>query len=217
MRAKICGLCRPQDAAEAAAAGADYVGVILADGFARSQTIVAARAILDAAEGVKRVGVFVNSDLDAIRQAIQSLRLDVVQLHGDETRATAQAIAGSARVWKAVRVRAASDFVAVANEFAGSASGILLDAYDPARAGGTGKTLDWSDLRTARSTVPANLELVLAGGLTPDNVAEAINALRPDVVDVSSGVESSVGQKSAERIRRFIDNARNAPSAAANR
>src|SRR5687768_17465734 len=97
---KICGLCRPADAAAAVAAGADYVGVILAPATRRSQTIDTAKQIFERSTGARRVGVFVNSDLSVLRQAIRALQLDVVQLHGEETPEDARAAGESAQVWK---------------------------------------------------------------------------------------------------------------------
>jgi phosphoribosylanthranilate isomerase len=205
---KICGLCRAEDAAEARGAGADYVGVILAPNTARSQSIGAARGILDAAAGVKRVGVFVNPDLPTLQEAVRALGLDVVQLHGDEPAAIAQAASRFAQVWKAVRVRSPEDIASAAVDYSGSVQALLLDAYHPARAGGSGIALDWLGLVAQRQLIPASLPIVLAGGLTADNVAAAVRTLQPDVVDVSSGVEHAVGEKSAERIRAFVSAAR---------
>ena len=201
---KICGLCRAEDAADARGAGADYVGVILAPNTARSQSISAARRILDAAAGATRVGVFVNPDLPALQEAVRELRLDVVQLHGDEPAAIAQAAGRFAQVWKAVRVRSPEDIASAAAHYSGSVQALLLDAYHPARAGGSGIALDWLSLVAQRQLLPASLPIVLAGGLTADNIAAAVRTLQPDVVDVSSGVEHTVGEKSAERVRAFV-------------
>ena len=205
---KICGLCRAKDAADARDAGADYVGVILAPNTARSQTISAARRILDAAAGAERVGVFVNPDLPGLQEVVRALQLDVVQLHGDEPAVIAQAASRFVQVWKAVRVRSPEDIAAAAANYSASVQALLLDAYDPARAGGSGIVLDWLGLVSQRQLLPPSLPIVLAGGLTADNVAAAVRTLQPDVVDVSSGVEHTVGEKSAERVRAFVSAAR---------
>ena len=205
---KICGLCRAEDAAVARDAGADYVGVILAPNTARSQTISTARRIFAAAAGVKRVGVFVNPDLPGLQEVVRALQLDVVQLHGDEPAVSAQAASRFVQVWKAVRVRSPGDIAAAAANYSGSVQALLLDAYDPARAGGSGIPLDWLGLVAQRQLLPPSLPIVLAGGLTADNVAAAVRTLQPDVVDVSSGVEHTVGEKSAERVRAFVSAAR---------
>jgi phosphoribosylanthranilate isomerase len=205
---KICGLCRPVDAAAAVAAGADFVGVILAPATRRSQTIDTAKQIFEEAHGARRVGVFVNPELSMLRQAIRDLQLDVVQLHGEETPDIARVAGESAQVWKAVRVQTPEQIAAAASAFSGSVHALLLDAYHPALSGGSGARLDWVSLTEQRRQLPADLQVVLAGGLTPENVAEAVRALAPDVVDVSSGVEASMGEKSVERMRAFIGAAR---------
>ncbi len=208
IRVKICGLCRPVDAAAAVDAGADYVGVILAPAARRSQTLDAAMQIFEHAGGARRVGVFVNPELPALRQAIRALRLDVVQLHGEESVALADAAGQDAQVWKAVRVRTPEDISAAAAIFSGVVDALLLDAFHPTFAGGSGASLDWSGLTAERAQLPTRLQVILAGGLTPENVGDAVRALRPDIVDVSSGVEQTIGQKSVDRMRSFVVAAR---------
>jgi phosphoribosylanthranilate isomerase len=203
-RVKICGLCRPQDAAAAVESGADYVGVILAPQTRRSQTLSAARQIFDSAGSTRRVGVFVNPQLSEIVEAIDTLKLAVVQLHGDEPPAFVQTIDRTVEIWKAVRVRQPEEVGLAASRYSRVVQALLLDAFHPSHAGGSGAILDWSAMSTARAQLPAGLSLVLAGGLTPDNVVEAVHILKPDVVDVSSGVEQAVGEKSAERMRAFV-------------
>jgi phosphoribosylanthranilate isomerase len=205
---KICGLCRPQDATAAAAAGADFLGVILAPGTRRSQSIESAAAILAGSGQVRRAGVFIDPHITEVRAAVEKLQLSVVQLHGDEPPDFVAAVAQHAQVWKAIRVRNAADMNRAARTYAGAAA-LLLDAYDARASGGTGSTLDWSALASERSAWPAGLPLVLAGGLTDGNVARAIAQLNPDIVDVSSGVEESLGRKSRELMRAFVHAARN--------
>lgn len=198
--AKICGLCRPEDAAAAAAAGARYAGVVLAPGRVRTQSLVDAARILEAAGTLRRVGVFVNPTLDAVVKAAEQLRLDVVQLHGAESVELVEAVraAGSWSVWKAVPVTAAADEALV--RYGGAADGMLLDGG----AGGEGVAFEWSARAHARELLPPGCTLVVAGGLNPHNVTEAMRLLVPDVVDVSSGVETSPGVKSAAAIRAFV-------------
>lgn len=215
VRVKICGVCRPEDAAVAAASGADYIGVILAPGYGRSRTVAEAALIFDAAPGVQRVGVLVDAPPDEAAAAGDHLRLDVVQLHGNEAPDDVAALrsAGSFRVWKVVRPLTAADLLEAVRRFAHVVDGLVLDG--PGRAAGagagwTGARFPWDAVADGRGHVPAGLDVVVAGGLGPDNVASAIARLAPDVVDVSSGVESAPGAKDPERVRAFIAAARSA-------
>jgi phosphoribosylanthranilate isomerase len=208
---KICGLCRPQDAAAAASAGAEYVGVILAPDTRRTQSLSAAARILEAAGAARRVGVFVDPEPQDIFAAVAELSLDVVQLHGTEAPVLAQELSERLTVWKAVRIRSPLDLQYAAQAYPRVAA-LLLDAFDPGQAGGTGRPLDWAGLVEARRALPAELPLVLAGGLTAANVAQAIQLLSPDVVDVSSGVERVPGEKSPDRITAFLAAVRQLPS-----
>jgi phosphoribosylanthranilate isomerase len=210
---KICGLCRPADAAAAVAAGADYVGVILAPGTRRSQSGAAAAKIFAAAADLPRVGVFVDAQLPDVRAAVSALSLSVVQLHGQESPEVVAALAQSVPVWKAVRVRAPQDLLVAALRYAHAAA-LLLDAYHPDHAGGTGTTLDWSTLARERFELPARVQIVLAGGLTHQNVGAAIRLLAPHIVDVSSGVERCLGQKSVPLMTSFVAAARAQPTVA---
>lgn len=204
VRVKICGVCSASDAAYATSAGASYVGVILAPGRSRTRTLSEAGVIFDAA-GTRRVGVFVDADADEVRRAIDRLGLDVVQLHGDEAPSLIEAVTreGAADVWKACRVRDVNDVAAAVRDYA-MAQGLLLDGWSPHAHGGVGAAFDWTAIAPVRGTVPATQTLVVAGGLRPDNVAHAVDVLGPDVVDVSSGVEMSVGRKSDKLIDEFI-------------
>lgn len=207
---KICGVCRPEDARSAADAGASYIGVILAPGRARSRSRAEAAAILDAC-AARRVGVFVDEAPEAVAEAARELALDVVQLHGVEGIDAIDRIRDSftGEVWKAVRVRAAADVAHASAAYFARTDALLLDGWSARDHGGAGVRFDWDGI--ARSdAVPAGVRIVLAGGLTPENVADAVRLLRPAVVDVSSGVESSPGSKSPDRIRAFVDAARGA-------
>ncbi|PMR77006.1 phosphoribosylanthranilate isomerase [Billgrantia endophytica] len=203
-RVKFCGITREQDLDAAVAAGADALGFVLWPG---SQRCIddARLAELGARTPafVARVGLFVDQDADEVTRA--SRHLDLLQFHGDET---PQYCAGFERPWiKALRMRDGLDLHAAAKAYHG-AKALLLDAYRPGVPGGTGETFDWS-------RIPANLAkpVILAGGLTPDNVAEAIAAVRPFAVDVSGGIEATRGCKDPVRLASFaaavrgIDNA----------
>ncbi len=211
MRVKLCGICRPADAALAAAAGADYLGVILSPGFRRSQAAEAAASIYAAAGTLRRAGVFVDAAQGTIEEAVAGYQLRVIQLHGAEPPALARALRRPGlEVWKALRPRSPEELLAAAQAYADAADALLLDG---AGAGGTGTRFDWEAVARVRERLPAGLRLVVAGGLTAANVAEAVARLRPDVVDVSSGVESAPGEKSPEAVRAFLAAARAAAGA----
>lgn len=198
-------MTRPQDAALAAEIGASYLGVVFADG-PRRVTPMQGRTILDAAGGtVKRVGVFGTNAPDEIARVSGEARLDVVQLHADPTIADVRAIRKKfhGEVWAAIRIVGAHippDSKMLFN----TADAIVLDARSGQRLGGTGKALSWNDLAADLARDRGSSAVVLAGGLKPDNVASAVLTLAPDVVDVSSGVESSPGVKDPWLMREFF-------------
>ena len=204
---KICGVCRADDARAAGNAGADWVGVILAPGRTRSQTVGQAAVIFDATEA-RRVGVFVDAEPAEVAAAARALALDAVQLHGDEpvdvVRRTRDAVA--CEVWKALRVRDVADYVRGAGTYGREVDALVLDGWSPGAHGGAGVGFDWSAVAAAH--VPGGARLVVAGGLTPANVAAAVALLRPAMVDVSSGVEEVPGRKSHAEIHAFIAAAR---------
>lgn len=201
---KFCGLTRAEDAVMAAQLGAAYAGVIFAGG-PRALDAARAREVLDGAVGVQRVGVFGPLPAEEIGKTASAARLDVVQLHADPSVNDVLAVreATGFTVWAALRISGAT-LPAVAAELADVADGLLLDARVSGRLGGTGTTLDWERLVVPRGRA----RVILAGGLTPDNVARAVAVLRPDVVDVSSGVERSAGVKDHRLMRRFVFAAR---------
>src|SRR5688500_3132289 len=200
----VCGLMRGGDAAVAAEAGARYLGVMLAPGFRRTVTPDAARSILKSFQ-VRRVGVFVDADEDTLRSAARAAGVDVLQLHGDETpELAARMRAAGWEVWKAVRARDADDFSAAVRRYAGSVDALLVDGYDPASHGGTGARFPWDQVAARRDDLPAGMRLIAAGGLRPENVADAVRILRPDAVDVSSGVERAPGEKDPRAVRQFV-------------
>ena len=203
---KICGLCRPADAAMAAQAGADYVGVICVPGHARAQTRETARAIFSAGGAARRVGVFVDAPESVVLDTADHLGLDVVQLHGAETITFAERVRESGRtVWKAIRPRTTEEYLDAVGRWSEIVDGLLIDGWSANAAGGSGVRFDWYAIHELRDRVPAGTAFIAAGGLRPDNVAEAVRLLQPDVVDVSSGVETSLCEKSPARVQEFIE------------
>lgn len=201
---KICGVTRPADAAHAAAAGADAIGVNLWSGSKRYADEVTARAVLAAVPaGVLKVGVFVNAPAAEVAARVLSLGLDRAQLHGDE-RPGDYGVLEASRLIRVVRVEDEGSFAAAA----GWTPGLwLYDAFVDGYGGG-GRSAPWP--LVARHALRPFL---LAGGLTPENVGAAVAATRPDGVDVASGVESAPGLKDPARVAAFITAAR---AAAAN-
>jgi indole-3-glycerol phosphate synthase/phosphoribosylanthranilate isomerase len=199
---KICGITSVADGLMAARCGADAIGLVLWPESTRAVDLAAARAIAAALPPlVHRVGVFVNPTRAEVERAVDEIGLDVVQLHGDETPEFCRTL--PRRVLKAVRV--GNGFRAEdALRFENFAGGILLDTRADeagARPGGTGRAFDWTLARAVRENARS---LVLAGGLTPENVGRAVAAVEPDAVDVSSGVEASPGRKDPARVRAFV-------------
>ena len=201
VRVKICGITRVEDALAAAAAGADAIGLVFYANSPRAVGIEQAQAIIAALPPfVTTVGLFVDIQRDELRRILASVPLDLLQVHGDES---VEQCEGFGRPYiKALRVKAGDDIIAEVSRYPG-ASGILLDTYVEGVPGGTGKAFDWS-------LVPEKLSkpVILAGGLRPDNVAEAVRQVRPYAVDVSGGVEAGKGIKDAERVAAFIRAAR---------
>ncbi len=207
---KFCGLTRPVDADYAAALGAAYVGVIFAGG-PRTLTPAEASKVMAAVPrgGPKRVGVFSGTAPNEIARSADQIPLDVVQLHVQPGAAGADEVAAVARcaarpLWAVLRCEEGR-VPEHASKLAVYADALLIDAHVPGKLGGTGVALAWETLAEAVAAVRGTQPLVLAGGLTPDNVARAISALRPDVVDVSSGVERAPGVKDHGRMRAFMD------------
>ncbi len=213
-RIKICGITRVADGLAAAHAGADAIGLVFWRGTPRVVEFAQARAIADALPPfVSKVGLFVDPTAEEVRAALAAVPLDVLQFHGRESAAFC---AGFDRPWlKAIHVREGVDLLEYATAHAGAA-GLLFDTFAPGDLpGGTGRSFDWSRLAAVQARLPG--PVVLSGGLDPANVGDAIRAVRPWAVDVSSGVEerdadgkSRRGLKDAARIAAFIDGVRNA-------
>lgn len=201
-RAKICGITRVEDALDAARAGADAIGLV----FARSPR----RVSLEQARSIRRalppfvasVALFVNPIRDEVERVIAEVGPDWLQFHGEESPEFCAIF--DRPYFKAARVRPESDLLQYAALYA-DAGALLLDAWSPDAHGGTGHRFDWG-------LIPADLPkpVILAGGLDPGNVAEAVRVVRPWAVDVSSGVESAKGIKDAARIAAFMKEVRNA-------
>jgi phosphoribosylanthranilate isomerase len=195
-RVKICGITRVEDGLAAAAAGADAIGLVFADSPRRVTAAQAARIAAALPPFITVVGLFVDAPAIVIREILGQVPLDLLQFHGRES---PEACRGHGRPYiKAIAMQEAVDVKAEAQRFA-DAAGLLLDSFHARLAGGSGQTFDWA-------RVPSDLgrPLILAGGLTSDNVAAAIRAVRPYAVDVSSGVESSKGIKDAAKIAAFV-------------
>ncbi len=197
VRSKICGITRIEDALAAADAGADAIGFVFYAKSPRAVDVRQARAIIaELPPFVTTVGLFVNASRCELNEILEVVPLDLLQFHGDETPADCE---GFHRPWiKALRVRPGDDIEAACQHYAG-AQGVLLDTYVAGVPGGTGEAFDWS-------LVPAGLSkpVILAGGLSADNVGQAIAQVRPYAVDVSGGVEQSKGIKDATKIAAFI-------------
>jgi phosphoribosylanthranilate isomerase len=185
-----------EDARQAVEAGADAVGFIF---FRKSPRFVKEAEVKKIVKAlpplVTRVGVFVNESTERINRLKESCGLDVVQLHGDEAPSLCRKVRG--RVIKALRVKNADSLKAMAEY---DVEGFLLDGYREGEWGGTGETFNWNWVKRAQPYGP----IILAGGLNPANVQEAVRHARPYGVDVCSGVERSPGKKDFQKVRRFI-------------
>lgn len=199
MFVKICGITRLSDALHAVEQGATAIGFVLWPRSPRGVNVERAAEIsAELPAHVMRVGVFVNEPVDRIRSMAEQARLTAVQLHGDEPPAYAEALE-----WPVFRAVSVAD-LEYASEAWAPETALLVDNIDPVRRGGTGAAIDW----TQAAAMASKRRIVLAGGLTPDNVASAIRAVRPFGVDVSSGVEASPGVKDLSKVTEFIANAR---------
>ncbi len=193
---KICGITRMADLAVAVESGADAVGFVFAESPRRVTADAVRRMMRDLASHVLRVGVFVDENPSEIARIVAAAELDRVQLHGFEDPMIRELV--GTRVLKAFRARDAGVLEEIPTW---DADTFLLDAWSPEVAGGTGATFDWSIARRAQGLG----RMILAGGLTPQNVGRAVTEVRPFGVDVSSGVEASPGIKDPAKIRAFID------------
>ena len=202
-RVKICGITRAQDALQAVKQGADAIGLVFYPKSPRNVSATQAAEIVSQIPAfVTVVGLFVDAEPAFIQEVISSVKLDLLQFHGDETPSACRQY--SRPYMKAIRVKNGTNLVQYAADYA-DARALLLDAFAEGVPGGTGLVFDWS-------LIPQNLPLpiVLAGGLNAENVGVAIEQVRPYAVDVSGGVEASKGIKDAAKIAAFMRGVSNA-------
>ena len=202
-RVKICGITREQDAMAAAEYGADAIGFVFYEPSPRYVSVERAASIArELPPFLTTVALFVNADADTIASVVDQVGIDLLQFHGQEC---PDFCARHRRPWiRAVRVKPDTDLLAAQAEFA-AGRGLLLDAYRPGVPGGTGETFDWE-------RIPGELapRIVLAGGLNPENISDAVRRVRPYAVDVSGGVEAARGIKDPHKIKAFIKEVRSA-------
>jgi phosphoribosylanthranilate isomerase len=196
---KICGITNQADAMLASGAGADALGFVFADSPRKVSPELAKKIIQSLPPFLSSVGVFVNERIENVREVCDHCGLDFVQLHGDEDQGYISSL--FLPVIKAFRVR---DRQILSEMLKFRVSYFLLDTYDPVRPGGTGRSFDWDIAERANGLG----KLILSGGLNPSNVKEALGAVRPCGVDVSSGVEMKPGVKDPAKVERFIDEVR---------
>ena len=202
-RVKICGITRVEDALEAVKQGADAIGLVFYAPSPRNVTITQAAEIASAVPPfVSVVGLFVDAEPAFIQQVLASVKLDILQFHGDETPSACRQY--SRPYMKAIRVKNGTNLVQYAYDYS-DAKALLLDAFAEGVPGGTGLVFDWA-------LIPKNLPLpvVLAGGLNAENVGVAIEQVRPYAVDISCGVEINKGIKDAVKIAAFMRGVSNA-------
>ena len=210
-RVKICGLTNAADALMAVDAGADALGFVFVPGTPRFVEAASASVsgwIRRLPPLVVRVGLFVDAAPETVRETLRQTGIETVQFHGDETPDYCRSFRDAARVIKAFRVRG-PESLDLLPHYADAVDGYLLDAWVPGAHGGTGARFDWELAAAARGRVAP---LILAGGLDPGNVAEAVRRVRPFAVDVSSGVERSPGLKDPAKVRELIRAAKSASS-----
>ena len=196
-RVKICGITRPEDGLMGAALGADAIGLVFYRPSPRCVDVETAQRIVAVLPPVITVvGLFVNPEPVAVRAVLESVRLDLLQFHGSEEPVDCEFFGKP--YLKAIPMGADADVRDYEQRFA-SATGLLLDSHGGQKTGGTGQRFDWTRIPAERQK-----PLILAGGLHPGNVAEAIQQVRPYAVDVSSGVESAKGIKDAALMRAFL-------------
>ena len=214
VRVKVCGITSPEDALSAAAAGVDAIGLNFAAGPRRIEPDSARRITAHLPPLVSPVAVFLDADPETIHATCRQCGIGTVQLHGDEPPELVVRLA-PLRVIKAFRVARESDvaeieaYLKACSDLGRPPAAVLLDTRVPGLAGGTGKTFDWRLAGRVKDLSP----LVLAGGLGPDNVADAVRAVRPFAVDASSRLESAPGRKDPCKVRKFVAAVRTAEEA----
>ena len=200
MKIKICGFINAQNANQAAMLGIDAIGLVFYDQSPRNVGVETALQIVNALPPfINRVGLFVNADSSFIDEVLCEVPLDTLQFHGDES--VVECTQYAMPFIKALRVNQETNITQMADDYH-QASGLLLDAFNKDTYGGTGESFDWS-----LAKVDIDLPIILAGGLNPNTVADAVSQVNPYAVDVSSGVESEPGIKDIDKIRKFIQRA----------
>ncbi|MGK0298801.1 MAG: phosphoribosylanthranilate isomerase [Gammaproteobacteria bacterium] len=202
VRIKICGITRPEDGITAAQEGADAIGLVFYPLSKRRVTISVAKSIIgEISPFVTTVGLFVDATEEEVNSVLQDVHLDLLQFHGSETQE--DCLRYNKPYIKAVKMTEDIKLIEQINIYDKSI-GILLDAFVPGVAGGSGETFNWE-------LIPDNIQkpLILAGGLNPGNIRNAIDRVKPYAVDVSSGVESEPGIKNRDKIKKFINYIRN--------
>ena len=203
LRIKICGITHCDDALAAVDAGADALGFVFHEASPRHVSIATAAEIIHQLPPfVAKVGVFVDATEETVQQVVAECGLDTVQLHGAESPAVCRRL--SVKVIKAFRVRGLESLIELPQY---DTSAWLLDSYVPGQAGGTGARFKWDLALEAKKL---GRPIILAGGLTPGNIALAVRQVRPFGVDVSTGVESEPGRKDVRKVQQFIEAARQA-------
>ena len=201
VQVKICGITRVEDALIAQQAGADALGLVM---YSKSSRYVNLQQAIEIRQAIATdtlcVVLLVNADKEFVKQVIAEVKPDLLQFHGDESADFCQQF--DFPFIRALRMREDLDISAEARAYY-NAYGLLFDAWNPNQYGGTGEQFDWQRLPAER-----DFHLILAGGLNPLNVAEAVETACPDMVDVSGGVESSAGIKDEQKMRAFINNAK---------
>ncbi|HUQ48700.1 MAG TPA: phosphoribosylanthranilate isomerase [Gemmatimonadaceae bacterium] len=204
---KFCGLTRPEDAAYAAELGASHIGVVFAPS-PRKISFSTARKIYDVAgPTLQHVGVFADSSAEEVAEIAKEVKLDVVQLHQEIDDSFMDTLRRSfaGDIWPVIGVEDARKAIKQVEEVPIRANGIVLDTSIRGKSGGTGKTFDWAALSPLMAREPRVTALIVAGGLTPQNVGTVISAFSPDIVDVSSGVESETGIKDHQLMKAFAE------------
>lgn len=199
VKVKICGITNLQDASLAVSLGADALGFIFAPSPRRISPQKARDIVRHIPPFVKTVGVFVNEDPALIRKTIVQCGIDLIQLHGDES--PEQCGEWMPRTVKAVKMKDASVLTSV-KPYLGKVRALLLDTYSTEKAGGTGRNFDWNLAVEAKR---AGIPVILAGGLGPSNIGEAVSTVRPYGVDVNSGVEESPGRKNHALMKELFE------------
>ena len=203
-RVKICGITREVDARAAINAGADAIGLVFYPKSPRYvEPLTAAKIVEEVEPFVTVVGLFVNAEASLVKEIITTVGLDLLQFHGDEDEVFCEQF--GVPYIKAIRMSPGLDIKEVVRSKYPSARGFLFDAWNKDKYGGTGETFEWQRLSSLKESADTDIPFILAGGLNPGNVNQAVAAVKPYAVDVSGGVEESPGIKSAALIQQFID------------